>query len=131
MPPNSAEEVTYGTPRQHERPVDPRNQETVSTAEAEATSVAERAETADQASGLGALTDVIGQLEAVLEEVSGLGDLVHALEDAEAQLPPGCRDVALHSRVRGLGDDLAVAADHCAALAVRLGLVADTLGSSR
>lgn len=74
---------------------------------------------------------MIGQLETVLEEVSGLGDLVHAPEDAEAQLPPGRRDTALHSRVRGLADDLTVAADHCAALAVRLGRVADTLGPTQ
>jgi hypothetical protein len=130
-PPSSAEEATYGLPHPYKLPVDTGNREAVDTAQVEAASDAERAENAARSSRLGDLTQVVGQLEAVLEKVSGLGDLVHALEDVDAQLPPGCRDVALHSRVRGLGDDLAVAADQCAALAVRLGRVADTLGSSR
>ena len=63
---------------------------------------------------LEALTGLVGQLEAVLEEVSGLGDVVQAIEDATADLAADCRDIAVEGRVRRLRDDLEARGDRLA-----------------
>jgi hypothetical protein len=73
------------------------------------------------------LTGLVGQLEAVLEEVSGLGDVVRAVEDATAELSSDQRDFAVEGRVRRVRDDLGAEAARWPSLAVRLGLVADAL----
>jgi len=72
----------------------------------------------------------VGQLEAVLEELSGLSDVVRAIEDATADLCADHWDFALEGRVRTLGDQLEQEATGWPSLAVRLGLVADTLRAS-
>ena len=72
----------------------------------------------------------VGQLEAALEEVSGLGDVVRAIEDAIVDLAGHDRDLAVEARVRQLRDGLGAEAAGWPSLVVRLGLVADALRSS-
>jgi uncharacterized protein YhaN len=76
------------------------------------------------------LTGLVGQLEADLEEVSGLGDVIRAIEDATADLSADHREFGIEARVRRLRDDLEREATGWPSLAVRLGLVADTIRSS-
>ena len=88
------------------------------------------ADKAVRTDGLEVLTGLIGQLEAVLEEVSGLGDVVQAIEDATVDLAADGREIAVEGRVRRVRDDLGVEAAGWPSLVVRLGLVADALRPS-
>ena len=66
-------------------------------------------------------------MEAVLEEMSGLDDVVRAIEETTTEYASGCGNVSLERRIRG--DDLGVAAAGWAGHADRLRLVADTIRS--
>ena len=72
----------------------------------------------------------MGQLEAVMQGVSRLGDAVQAIEDLTTDCAPGCGDGALERRVRRISDDLGAAAAGWASHAGLLGRVADALWSS-
>ena len=76
------------------------------------------------------LTGLLGQLEAVMQDVSGLGDVVQAIEDFTLDSAPGCGDVLLERRVRRIGDDLAATAAIWPSHAGRVGRVADALWPS-
>ena len=85
---------------------------------------------ASRPTALETLTGFVAQLEAVLEEVSGLDDVVRAIEETTTEYAAGCGNVSLERRIRMLGDDLGVAAAGWAGHAGRLRLVADTIRSS-
>ena len=76
------------------------------------------------------LNGMVAQLEAVLEEVSGLGDVVRAIEDTTADSRLG---TGMSPSDEGSAESAMIwvrEATGWPSLAVRLGLVADTLRSS-
>ena len=71
-----------------------------------------------------------GQLEAILDEMSKLGDVVHAIEDAITDLSYGQPNFTIEARIRRVRDDLEVEAARWPSLVVRLGLISDALRPS-
>ena len=71
-----------------------------------------------------------GQLEAILDEMSKLGDVVHAIEDAITDLSYGQPNFTIEARIRRVRDDLEVQAARWPSLVVRLGLISDALRPS-
>jgi hypothetical protein len=124
------EETTYGMPhRPDPHPTGP-NRENVDTPQVQPEIAAEPTDDVSRPKALQTLTGLVGQLEAALEEVSGLGDVIRAIEDATADLSADHWDFGIEARVRRLRDDLEREATGWPSLAVRLGLVADTIRSS-
>jgi len=128
--PSAGDETTYRTAQQTDARIGG-HQRTSAATPVEPPSNAGLAEKAVRIDGLEALTGLIGQLEAVLEEVSGLGDVVRAIEQTVADLVAEHRDLAVQARmIRRLRDVLGVEAARWPSLVVRLGLVADALRPS-
>jgi len=122
--PNCGEETTYGVPHRPDPHQAGPNRENVGTPRV---TDAEPADDVSRPTALETLNGLVGQLEAVLEEVSGLGDMVRAIEDLTSNCVPGRGDGALECRVRRIADDLGTAAAEWAGHAGRLGRVADAL----
>ena len=80
---SAGEETTYGTPQMPDPHAAGPNRENVATPRV---TDAEPTDNVSRPPVLETLTGLVGQLEAVLEEVSGLGDVVRAIEDATADL---------------------------------------------
>jgi len=124
---SGGEDATYGPPhRPGPRAAGP-NRESVATPRVTDT---EPTDKVPRPTALETLTGFVAQLEAVLEEVSGLDDVVRAIEDVTTDYAAGCGNVSLERRIRMLGDDLGVAAAGWAIHAGCLRLVADTIRSS-
>src|SRR5664279_3090473 len=116
--PGADDETTYRAAKQTEVQVAGYQRKSAVTP-VEPPSNAGLADKAVRTAGLEVLTGLVGQLEAVLEEVSGLGEVVQAIENATVDLAADCREVALKWRVRRLSDDLGVEAAGWPSLVVR------------
>jgi hypothetical protein len=130
LEPSPGEETTYAAAHRTDVQAGGRQRKNTVTGPVEPTSGTGFAGKAVPLGGLDAVVGFVGQLEAALEEVSGLGDVVRAIEDASADLAGQDRDRAVEARVRRLSDDLGAEAAGWPSLVVRLGLVADALRPS-
>jgi|GEM_PF-1219649 len=122
-----AEEATYGMPHRPDPDAAEPDRENIATPGFRPETDAISADTGPASTVLESLTGLLGLLEAVMQEVSGLGDMFRAIEDLTTNCVPGRGDGALECRVRRIADDLGTAAAEWAGHAGRLGRVADAL----
>ena len=125
--PSCPEEAAYGMPHRPDPDAAGPNRENLATPQFRPETDATPIDTVPASTVLESLTGLVGQLEALMQEVSGLGDVVQAIEDLTTDCAPGYGNDALERRVRRIGDDLDAAAAGWAGHAGRLGRAADAL----
>jgi hypothetical protein len=128
--PSPAEEPIYGMPHRPDPDAAVADRENNATPPLRPEPDATPSDTVPAPAVLESLTGLLGQLEALMQEVSGLGDVVQAIEDLTRDCAPGCGDGALERRVRRIGDDLGAIAAGWVGHARHVGRVADLLWPS-